>query len=191
MQKNYENKIITIPNLLTLLRLILIPVIVYFYCFKKDYGYAAIILVASGITDLADGFIARKFNMISNIGKIIDPIADKLTQFVVLICLVTRFPTMLIPCLILFVKELISGIIAAFAIKKSGKVYGADWHGKLSTFMLYAMMLLHMLWVEIPFGVSNAAITACTVMMLISFVLYTVRNLSVYKEFSKQAKKGE
>ncbi len=183
MQKNYENKIVTIPNLLTLLRLLLIPVIVYLYCFEKSYNYTAVVLIMSGLTDLVDGFIARTFHMTSNLGKIIDPIADKLTQFVVLVCLVTRFPTMLVPSLILLTKELISGVIAMCAIKKSGKVDGADWHGKVSTFMLYAMMILHVLWVDIPSVVSNGFITVCTVMMVISFILYTIRNLTVYKEF--------
>ena len=183
MQKDYKNKIITVPNILTLVRLLLIPVIVWLYCFEKNYTWTAVVLILSGITDLVDGFIARKFNMISELGKIIDPIADKLTQFVVLICLVTRFSAMLVPCLILMTKEIISGIVAMCAIRKSGKVDGADWHGKVSTFMLYAMMILHVLWVNIPIIVSNVLILMCTAMMLLSFVLYNIRNLTTYKKF--------
>lgn len=186
MQKNYKYKIITIPNLLTLVRLLLIPFIVWLYCFKKVHLATAVVLVLSGITDLIDGFIARKFNMISELGKIIDPIADKLTQFIVLICLWTRFPTMIIPCSLLFLKELISGIVAMFAIRKSGKVDGADWHGKVSTFMLYAMMILHVLWVNIPILVSNILIVLCTAMMILSFVLYNIRNLTTYKKFMQK-----
>jgi cardiolipin synthase len=186
MQKDYKNKIITVPNILTLVRLLLIPVIVWLYCFEKNYTWTAVVLILSGITDLVDGFVARKFNMISELGKIIDPIADKLTQFVVLICLVTRFSAMLIPCLILMTKEIISGIVAMCAIRKSGKVDGADWHGKVSTFMLYAMMILHVLWVNIPIVASNIMILLCTAMMIFSFILYNIRNLTTYKEFKQK-----
>ena len=89
-----ENKILTIPNLLSLFRLILIPVIIWLYWFRKDYFPAGVLLIISGLTDLADGYIARHFNAVSNVGKILDPIADKLTQAAMLFCLVTRFPLM-------------------------------------------------------------------------------------------------
>ena len=186
MQKDYKNKIITVPNILTLVRLLLIPVIVWLYCFEKNYTWTAVVLILSGITDLVDGFIDRKFNMISELCKIIDQIADKLTQFVVLICLVTRFSAMLVPFIILMTKEIISGIVAMCAIRKSGKVDGADWHGKVSTFMLYAMMILHVLWVNIPIIVSNILILLCTAMMILSFVLYNIRNLTTYRKFKEK-----
>ena len=89
-----ENKILTVPNLLSLFRLLLIPVIVWLYWFQKDYFPAGALLILSGLTDLADGYIARHFNAVSNVGKILDPIADKLTQAAMLFCLVTRFPLM-------------------------------------------------------------------------------------------------
>lgn len=186
MQKDYKNKIITIPNILTLVRLLLIPVIVLLYCVRKEHMWTAVVLILSGVTDLVDGFVARRFNMISDLGKIIDPIADKLTQFVVLICLVTRFSGMLVPCLFLLAKEVISGIVAMCAIRKSGKVEGADWHGKVSTTMLYAMMIIHVLWVNIPVVVSNLLIALCTGMMVLSFILYNIRNLSTYINFKNR-----
>ena len=100
-----ENKILTIPNLLSLFRLILIPVIIWLYWFRKDYFPAGVLLIISGLTDLADGYIARHFNAVSNIGKILDPIADKLTQAAMLFCLVTRFPLMAAPFGFLVIKE--------------------------------------------------------------------------------------
>ena len=180
MQTNYKNKIITIPNVLTMVRLILIPIIVWLYCVKDNYVWTAIVIILSGITDIVDGFIARKFNMISDFGKAFDPIADKLTQFIILICLVTRFSAMIIPCLLLLGKEVISGIVALLAIRKTGDVVGADWHGKVTTFMLYTMMTMHVVWVNIPSEVSNITILLCTLMMILSFVLYNIRNLKVY-----------
>ena len=86
-----KDQIFTLPNLLSVIRLMLIPLIVYLYCFKKLYGEAVLFIILSGATDIVDGFIARKFNMISDFGKILDPIADKLTQVTVIFCLATRF----------------------------------------------------------------------------------------------------
>ena len=95
-QEENLNRIITVPNLLSFFRLCLIPVIIWSYCVKKNPLLAGEILLLSGLTDLADGYIARRFHRISNLGKILDPVADKLTQAAMLICLFTRFPHMLL-----------------------------------------------------------------------------------------------
>ena len=171
----FKRKKLTIPNLLTLLRLWLILPIVLLFLWGQPI-WAAGLLVLSGITDLADGYIARRFHMVSDVGKVLDPVADKLTQIAVLFCLVTRFPMMLIPLILLLFKEISTGFLCLAAIRSTGEVKGADWHGKLTTFLLYAVMTLHFLWEDIPQGVSNAFIALCVVMMLISCVLYIVRH---------------
>ena len=84
-------QMLTIPNLLSVFRILLIPLIVWLYCGKQDYLLAAWVLLLSGVTDIADGFIARRFRMVSDLGKVLDPIADKLTQTAALVCLLTRF----------------------------------------------------------------------------------------------------
>ena len=91
----------------------------------------------SGLTDLADGYIARRFHRISNLGKILDPVADKLTQAAMLICLFTRFPHVLLLIVIMAGKELYMVVSGCLVIRKTGKVHGADWHGKIVTFLLY------------------------------------------------------
>ena len=75
-----------IPNILTVLRFLLIPFIVY-YIIADQYLLAFIFLTISGLTDVLDGCIARKFNFITNFGKLIDPLADKTTQIAVLLTL--------------------------------------------------------------------------------------------------------
>ena len=95
--KNLKKEILTIPNLLSLFRLVLIPVYVVIYLNAQelaDYFLAAGILAVSCLTDMIDGKIARRFNMISNLGKILDPIADKTTQFTLLICLAIKHPVL-------------------------------------------------------------------------------------------------
>ena len=158
---------ITIPNMLSVFRLILIPFFVYAYCVEQNFWKTAALLALSGISDTADGYIARRFNMVSDLGKIIDPVADKLTQAAMLLCLLTRYPLMLLPLLLLTFKEVSTGIMSLIVIRKTG--------------LLYAMMLTHIIWYRIPVSVSNAMIAVCTAMMLLSFALYIIRNANALK----------
>ncbi|MBQ2819176.1 MAG: CDP-alcohol phosphatidyltransferase family protein [Clostridia bacterium] len=176
--EKYRKKIITLPNILSFFRICLIPVIVWLYCVKKDYLLTTLVLILSAITDIADGIIARHYGMISDFGKAFDPIADKLTQFAMLLCLTFRFRLMAIPAAVLFVKEISAGIMSLMAIHRSGEVEGADWHGKVSTALLYGTMILHLIWFNIPAAISTSLIIICTAMMLLSAVLYAIRNLS-------------
>lgn len=176
---NSESKILTVPNLLSLFRLLLIPVIVWLYWFQKDYFPAGALLILSGLTDLADGYIARHFNAVSNVGKILDPIADKLTQAAMLFCLVTRFPLMAAPFGFLVIKELFIGTTGLLMIRKTGKVVGADFHGKVATTLLYAMMILHIFWIDITPEISAVTIVICLISMAFTLLVYGNRNMRV------------
>ena len=184
-KNNSANKIFTVPNFLSLVRLLLIPIIVWLYCIKKEYVLTAVILVVSGVTDVVDGFIARHFGLVSNLGKALDPVADKLTQLATLFCLVTRFHLMAIPIVLMFIKETIVGVTGLLVIKKTGIVCGADWHGKLTTVLLYGMIMLHIVWYNINNVASNITIAVCTAMMFLSLCLYVYRNISLIREKSK------
>ncbi len=175
----YQKKILTIPNLLSFVRILMIPPLVWLYCVKDDYLGTLILLTASGLTDVADGFIARRFNMISDFGKAFDPVADKLTQAVMLFCLTSRFELMLIPLLLLVLKETVAAITGILSIKKSGEVLGALWHGKAATVMLYIIMAVHIIWFDLPPSVSYVLIALCSAMMVFSAILYTMRNIKV------------
>ena len=100
-----NKNIFTIPNILSVFRLLLLPVIVYTYMNQKDYVLTGILLLISGLTDLLDGYIARTFNMMSDLGKILDPVADKATQAVVLLCLMTRFSWLTIPFMCILIRH--------------------------------------------------------------------------------------
>lgn len=178
-QKGYQKKIITIPNILSFFRLCLIPVIIWLYCAKEDYHWTMFVLILSGITDIVDGIIARKFGMVSDFGKALDPVADKLTQIATLFCLVTRFRHMMIPLVLLMIKEVLAGVTGLMVIRKTQNVMSAEWHGKATTVSLYTMMVIHLLWFNIPTTVSNILIGVCVVVMLVSFFLYTTRNIKI------------
>ncbi|MBE6920164.1 MAG: CDP-alcohol phosphatidyltransferase family protein [Ruminococcaceae bacterium] len=177
MEEKYKHKIITIPNLLSFFRLLLIPVIMWLYIVKKDPIWTTVMLILSGVTDVVDGIIARKCNMISDFGKAFDPVADKLTQIAMLYCLVSRFKWMLLPLCVLVVKEITAGILGLLVIRKTGKVDGAVWHGKATTVSLYSMMIIHLIWFHIPGVVSGILIGGCTVLALLSAFLYTRENV--------------
>ena len=83
-----RDQVLTIPNILSFFRFFLIPIIVWLYAFKGMREWATLVILVSGFTDILDGFIARKFNMMSDLGKALDPLADKLTQLAVLSCLI-------------------------------------------------------------------------------------------------------
>ena len=179
MEEKYKHKIITIPNILSLFRLLLIPVILWLYIVRKDPVWTTAVLALSGITDVVDGLIARKCHMVSDFGKAFDPVADKLTQIAMLLCLVTRFRWMLLPLSLLVVKEICAGVLGLLVIRKTGKVYGAVWHGKATTVSLYSMMIVHLIWFNIPAVLSGILIGICTALVVLSAVLYSVQNINI------------
>ncbi len=167
-----KGQIFTIPNILSFLRLLMIPVIVWLYGEKQNYLAATAMIILSGLTDVADGIIARKWNMVSDLGKILDPIADKLTQAALIYCLVSKYDWMF-PMLILFaVKEIIMGISGLVVIRKTDMVNSAQWFGKLATVVLYAVMSILFLFPGAPEAMANLMILACAATILLSLVKY-------------------
>ena len=171
----------TIPNILSLLRILLIPVIVYLYCFKQDSLWTLILVIFSTLTDVVDGFIARKFNQITDLGKLLDPVADKATQLAVFGCLITRFPLMLLPFCVLLVKEVGSLILRMVVYKKTGVVEGAHWHGKISTGIVVSVIAIHLIWPNVLPSVSEFVIFFSTIFMVYSGLLYTIEGIDILK----------
>jgi len=178
----YKKKIVTIPNMISFFRLCLLPVIIWLYCIREDYLWSVVLVVVSGISDVIDGKIARRFNMVSDLGKVLDPVADKLTQIAVAFCLASRFPLMGAVFVVLTVKEIFAAVFNLVVIKVSGQVTGALWHGKVCTVLLYLTMILHLVWLDIPAAVSDVLAVCCCVMLLVSAGMYTGHNVKVLKK---------
>ena len=136
------DRIFTLPNLLSFFRLMLIPFIVYFFE-NESYLWAFAILALSGATDVVDGWIARTFHLVSDFGKAIDPVADKLTQIVVLFCLMREYWWVLAA---LVFKETVIGVMTLIALRKTHSIYSAGWYGKLCTVVIYLSMAALILW---------------------------------------------
>lgn len=132
-----------IPNILTIIRFLLIPFIVFFI-FTEQFLLSFIFFTISGITDVADGFIARKFNLVSNFGKLMDPLADKLTQIFTLTSLVIIGIIPIWILLIVLIKEFIMIVGASFLYGKDVVVY-SKWYGKLATVLFYLAIVLSLI----------------------------------------------
>lgn len=185
--KNTKNQILTIPNLLSLFRIILIPFIVWAYL-GLDNNYVAIaLIILSGATDIVDGFIARRFHMLSDVGKILDPIADKLTQGTVIICLTLKYAWMRALIVVFILKEVAMGILGLITLKKVGEVNGAKWYGKANTVLLYVVMGVLVLFPQINGTVANVMIFACFVSLVLSLLMY----IRFYRKIWKENKRGK
>ena len=174
---NWKKEICTIPNLLSLFRLILIPVYVFIYLnadSSMDYFVAATILAVSCLTDLIDGKIARHFGMVSNVGKILDPLADKATQFTLIICLSVKY-TILIGLVILFViKEGFQLIAGAVNLRKGIMLKGAQLSGKLCTTVLFISLIVMVMIPNLPYPYVVALTLLDLLFMGISFADYCI-----------------
>ncbi|MBQ3597896.1 MAG: CDP-alcohol phosphatidyltransferase family protein [Clostridia bacterium] len=167
-----KDQIFTLPNLLSIIRLLLIPVIVYLYFFEKQYVAAVAIILISGLTDIVDGIIARSFNMVSDFGKILDPIADKLTQITVIFCIATRIPAVWLLVGMFIIKEIVMLVMGMVAIKKLDSVNSAKWYGKANTVILYAAMVLFIIFPKMDNVISSAIVIVCAVSLVLSLGLY-------------------
>ena len=191
MQKNIQKNI---PNILTIFRFILIPIILYFI-FTRHYLLGFIFFTISGITDILDGAIARKFNLVTNFGKLMDPLADKLTQISVLATLVFQ---KIIPFWILVVvllKELLMIIGASFLYGKDVVVY-SKWFGKLATVLFYLAIVCSLInkefaltgvWQNLDFILYCIAVIA-TVFSFVMYVKYLYKDGFIDKSDLKKEK---
>lgn len=178
MENNIKDKlrkddILTIPNLLSFFRILLIPVMALVYNYWGHYIATVAIIALSGLTDIADGKIARKYNMTSDFGKFIDPVADKLTQLAMILCLLSKYKNMLGLVILMVLKESFLFVLSYITFKKTGIVNSAQWYGKVTTVTLYTVMVILFLFPNIPVAIANALILLCGVVIFASMLLYS------------------
>ena len=187
--KSKLREIFSIPNILTYIRLILIPFFVWAYVTAvepQDYFIAAALLLLSGLTDVADGFIALHFHMITEWGKAIDPIADKLTQAAIAFCLVFRYPWMWLLLGLFIVKELYMGITSLVLLKKGKRLNGAMWFGKVSTAVFYLVMIVLIAYPPMPPVAAYIMMAVSGFFLLLSFLLYIPQYNNLFREYREE-----
>lgn len=174
----------TVPNLLSLFRILLIPVFAVLYLNSGEEHpsllfWAGGVLVISGLTDLFDGRIARRFNQVSDIGKLLDPLADKLTQLTVIICLATRYRALVWLMIICLVKEVIQVVGGMLLLRRGDEVRGSQWFGKVTTFVFYGSMAAIVLFPHMPSWVMVLLVAVVSCLMLFTFAGYVRTFLGV------------
>lgn len=163
---------LTIPNLLSVIRILLIPV--FAVLFLKDYVIAAVVvIILAELTDLFDGKIARKFNQVSALGKLLDPIADKLSQMAIVIVLIVKYWDNAIKYLFMFfiLKEILMIIGGAILLSKGLRPVAAEMWGKVATTVFCIVMIF-----ILAFGKGGAlcGVTGFTLPDTVTWALVTI-----------------
>ena len=173
--KDWKKDVFTIPNMLSFFRLVLIPVYVVIYLNAteaREYFIAGTILAVSCLTDMIDGKIARHFNMTSTLGQILDPIADKLTQFTLTLCLSIEYPVLRFVLVLFVIKEGFQCIVGLVNFQKGKILPGALMAGKICTTVLFLSLILLVLNPHLDQSIVNIIAFTDFVFLLISFVSY-------------------
>lgn len=175
-----------LPNILCYIRILLVPVFVYLFL-NKWYWQSALIVIAAAITDIADGWIARKFNMTSDWGKFIDPVADKLMQFAMLVVTFIKVPWILILIIAFVLKEIILLIVGLYIYHKGRNLDGAMWCGKLCTVILDSAMLILIAIPEdwITDTLASVLISVVLAFMILSFIVYLNEYIKLYHKMKE------
>lgn len=168
MQKENFN----IPNILSFIRIIIIiPFVLYFL--NDNYLFAALMLIISGLSDMFDGIIARKLNQVTRLGKILDPVADKLTLTAVIICMGIKFPEIVSLVIILTLKDLSMLIAGSILLKKGIEPPAAKWYGKLSTAFFYISVII-IVALKAIWGINNPIISISLLSITSVFMLFAL-----------------
>lgn len=179
-----NDKLFNIPNCLCYFRILLIPVFLFVYFNAKsnlDYIIATLIVVISGGSDWLDGFIARKYNLITDFGKVLDPIADKLTQFVIAGTLIYTYPMMWGLLIIILIKDAMLALGSFYLFEHGYKARGASWWGKIATAYFYFVVII-LIGGHIPETfLADILIVTSIILMLLSLVLYAKQLYEIYK----------
>lgn len=183
MKKTSYKEYFSIPNLLCYLRIALIPIFLIVYIRAEtvnDYYIATLIIVISGMTDFLDGQIARRFNMVTEFGKIIDPVADKLTQAALVISLTIRYPLMYIVLIVFIIKEMSMMSTAYWFYRRGIKINGAQIYGKICTTSIYAAMIILVLFPSISSTTASILMIICIIALIYSFISYMLLYRRMY-----------
>ena len=171
IMKDFKAEAFSIPNLLSWFRLLLIPVFIVQYM-NGEFLNALLTLAVSGLSDVLDGRIARKYNMVTDVGKVLDPIADKLTQAALLVCIAAYHRKVIVLLALLVVKETLLLVFGGMTLKKCDSIHSAMWHGKLCTVVFESTMIVLMLFPDIPEGAVSIMTVICGAVMLFSLIMY-------------------
>lgn len=172
----------SIPNLLSYFRILLIPFIVYYFSFQENMTIVLILALVSGFTDILDGYIARTFNQVTQAGKVIDPVADKLTQFVLLGLFSIKYPIIWYVFGMFVFKDILLLVMSIFIYQKRNiKPFGAKWFGKINTALFYTFSFLLLIFPNTSVDVVNVVSIFYVFYVGLTSDLYSILYYKAYK----------
>ena len=177
---NWRKEIQTIPNLLSIFRILLLPIYLYFVL-RQSFYVAGTIIVVSGLSDYLDGVIARRYNQVTDLGKVLDPFADKLTQLFLILSMAWYRPWLWLLFGLFLIKEGFMFVAGLIGLSKNIKLSGAKWYGKVATAVIYVGMILLLLFPELPTLWVRVIFAVITYGLLQSFVLYAVEYRKMFQ----------
>lgn len=171
-----KKEIFYLPNIISYIRIALMPVYVFVSLTAsttQDFKYSAYLLLFIASTDFLDGYTARKLNMVTDLGKFLDPLADKLFQLAISITLLNRIPKLWIVFIVFLVKEFTLAYLAFYYyLKHKMKMNGANIYGKTSSFIFYSMTFLMVLCPPLPTNVYYVMEALMVVALVVAFIQY-------------------
>jgi len=179
-----------VPNILSVFRICLVPVFAFAYFL--DPGeikiYAILVFSVAALSDLLDGYIARRFDASSQLGKVLDPLGDKLMTFAVIVCLTITTPILIWAVLVFFVKEVLQGI-GGFILHKVAKaeIPPANLLGKASTVVFFLVCVTLMIFTNMPTSVIHTLMAAAIGLTLVSLTGYMISYAGIMKSRDKNA----
>lgn len=181
MKKFPLHDIFTFPNFLSFLRIPMAFLFFYFYNWNNMEGLllAVLFLLLSAVTDLLDGKIARHFHQVSEFGKILDPVADKITQATFILCLLHRYPVTLALFIFFVIKEVTISIFALVAVRRSGENQGAMIYGKVNTVLLYICLGILLFFIDLPLQVANFILLVAFLSLFSAMLLYLIAYIKI------------
>ena len=186
---NTLKEALTIPNIMGYFRIALVPLyLILFFRALDGHAYWPIyvVIVVSGLTDFFDGKIARKFGMVTDIGKMLDPIADKITIGAIIISLAYKYH-IVVPMIILYIiKEGYMAFMGMLQLKRGLKIEGAMWYGKVCTFMTYVVLLSLLVFHDMPQSVVTGLVIFDIVLMLFTLFMYFGYHYKLFKKNSAE-----
>lgn len=175
----------SIPNMISIGRIFLVPVFALLYTQGKVMAAMGVLLL-SAASDVLDGAIARHFHMETELGRALDPVADKLIQAAMMLCALWRTPSVWLLLGLHILRELCLGIMSLHVLRITGHVYSAKWYGKLCTACVYAVMIAALAFPQIPGRVIDLGVIVCGVLMALCLLGYMLNFQKILLQYGEK-----
>lgn len=189
-QKNNNPQVLTIPNVLSFFRIALAILFCFLFDSEKPISEnwpAFVVLGLNALSDFLDGKLARALNQVSELGKILDPVADYLTKFALILCFIRKYPGLIGFMLLFIVRVAVVALAGLKTVQEVGENQGAIWAGKIDTAIFYVVMLALVLFPNIPVQLAYGMVCVSGAAMIIAIVVY-LRHFNRLRQQAREQK---